>query len=343
MKRKALGSFFLATVCAVGLAACGHRAQSAARPGQLTLAMVTDTGGLGDKSFNDSAYAGLKRAQGELDAHIQVLQSQSAADYQPNLTTLTNSHPDEIYAVGNLMAKDLDTVAKLNPKQNYAIVDAVLTDPNVASITFKEQDGSFLAGALAALVSKTHHVAFLGGMDIPLLQKFEVGFTAGARQIDPNVKVDVKYVGNFDDVAGGKELAGLLYGGGADIIFAAAGKAGLGAIDAVKNRSNDYIIGVDSNQDGLLPGKILTSMVKHVDVAVFQVAQAAAARRPVHGHVILGLKDHGISLTDFRYTRNLIGVENINRVNRLARAIVTGQIHPPSTRPGLAAFKPGKL
>ncbi|MEO6914041.1 MAG: BMP family ABC transporter substrate-binding protein [Candidatus Baltobacteraceae bacterium] len=342
MKTKA-GSFFLAAVCAAGLTGCGHRESGAARPGQLTLAMVTDTGGLGDKSFNDSAYAGLKRAQSELGAHIQVLQSQSAADYQPNLSTLTNAHPNEIYAVGNLMAKDLDTVAKGNPKQNYAIIDAVLADPNVASVTFKEEDGSFLAGALAALVSKTHHIAFLGGLEIPLLIKFEVGFTAGARQIDPKIKVDVKYVGGFDDVAGGKELAGLLYDGGADIIYAAAGKAGLGAIDAVKNRSGDYLIGVDSNQDGLLPGKILTSMVKHVDVAVFQVAQAAAAHKPVFGHVILGLQDHGISLTDFQYTRDLIGEANIARVNRLAQAIESGRIHPPSTRPELAAFMPAKL
>ncbi|MDQ2679679.1 MAG: BMP family ABC transporter substrate-binding protein [Candidatus Eremiobacteraeota bacterium] len=343
MKMKPLGTFLLLAVCIAALAACGHRAGQTTKPGQFSLGMVTDTGGLGDKSFNDSAYAGLERAKSELGAHIQVLQSRSAADYQPNLTTLTNIHPAEIYAVGNLMAKDLDTVAKQNPKQDYTIIDAIVADPNVASVTFKEEDGSFLAGALAALVSKSHHIAFLGGLDIPLLVKFEAGFAAGAHQIDPSTTVDTKYVGSFDDVASGKELAGLLYSGGADIIYAAAGKAGLGAIDAVKNRQGDYLIGVDSNQDGLLPGKVLTSMVKHVDVAVFNVAQSAQANHPTHGHVILGLKDHGISLTDFQYTRSIIGAANIARVNRLAQAIENGRIHPPSTRAELAAFKPVKL
>ena len=175
--------------------------------------------------------AGLQRAQSELGANIQVLQSKSAADYQPNLSALTNQHPDEIYAIGFLMNKDLETMAKANPKQNYAIIDAIVDQPNVASMTFKEQDGSFLAGALAAMVSKTHHIAFLGGQDIPLMRKFEAGFIAGAHQIDPNTKVDVKYAGSFEDVAAGKELATLLYDSGVEIIFAAAGKAGLGAMD----------------------------------------------------------------------------------------------------------------
>lgn len=305
--------------------------------------MVTDIGGLGDKSFNDSANAGLKRAESELGAHVQVVQSHSAADYQPNLTALTNQHADMIYAIGFLMNRDLDQVAKANPNQHYTIIDAIVDAPNVVSVTFKEQDGSFLAGALAAMVSKTHHIAFVGGEDMPLLRKFEAGFTAGARQVDPNVKIDVKYVGSFEDVAAGQEMGNLLYNGGADIIFAAAGKAGLGVMNAVKTRSNDYVIGVDSNQDDLVPGKILTSMVKHVDVAVFNVAKAIKDKKPLSGHLELGLADNGIGLTDFKNTRDVVGTERISRLTKLQAAIVDGKITVPATREDLARWKPVKI
>ncbi len=261
----------LALAFCVALGGCGrHRGP---QPGQLTLGMVTDVGGLGDRSFNDSAYRGLLMSRARLHAYVQVLQSRSAADYQPNLTALANLHFQMIYGVGFLMGLDLDSVAKENPTQRFAIIDAVIDDPNVVSITFREQDGSFLAGALAAMVSKTHHIAFLGGVDIPLIEKFEAGYIAGAREVDPTIKVDVKYAGSFDDVAAGKELANLLFNDGVDIIYTAAGKVGLGSIDAVKSRTGDYIIGVDSNQDDLAPGKVLTSMVKKVDVALFDVAK----------------------------------------------------------------------
>lgn len=323
---------------------CAHRpVQTGPRAGQLSLGMVTDVGGLGDKSFNDSAYRGLKRARAKLGAYIQVLQSRSAADYQPNLVALTQAHLNMIYAIGTLMNKDLDQIAKENPSQQYAIIDAVVNEPNVVSATFKEQDGSFLAGALAALVSKTHHIAFLGGQDIPLLRKFEAGFRAGAEEINPKTKVSVKYVGSFDDVTSGKELANLLFSGGADIIFAAAGKAGLGAMDAVSSRKGDFVIGVDSNQDSLVPGKVLTSMVKHVDVAVYEIAKALRTKHPMHGHVIFGLKGNGVALTNFHYTRAYIGEANIKRIEQLRAAIIAGKITPPSTRAELAVWKPVKI
>jgi basic membrane protein A len=306
----------------------------------MRLAMVTDVGGLGDHSFNDSAYAGLQAAKDRLGAEIEVVESKSAADYQPNLTALADEDYDEIFAIGYLMSNDLASVSRDYPKRHFAIVDAVVDTPNVVSITFREQEGAFLAGALAAMVSKTKSVAFLGGVDIPLLRKFEAGYTAGARQVDPSIAVPVKYVGSFEDVASGKELASVLYGQGSDIIFVAAGKSGLGAIDEARARSGVYAIGVDSDQDALAPGKILTSMVKRVDVAVFTVAQDTLSQKIPSGVMEFGLANHGVGLTDFKYTRDAIGPRNLARLARIRAAIVAGIIVPPKTREELAAFKP---
>jgi basic membrane protein A len=301
--------------------------------------MVTDIGGLGDKSFNDSAYRGLTDAKTRLGAEIEVLQSKSAADYQPNLTVLADEDYDEIFAIGFLMSEDLSQVAKTYPRRNFAIVDAVVDQPNVTSITFREQDGSFLAGALAAMMSKTKTIAFLGGIDIPLLRKFEAGFTAGAHEVDPHVNVLVKYVGSFDDVASGKELAGVLFDQHADIVYAAAGKSGLGAFDQVRDRPNAYVIGVDSDQDSLVPGKVLTSMIKHVDVAIFRIAQDTRSQKIPSGAVELGIKDGAIGLSPFTYTKAAIGPARLAKLDAIRAAIVSGKIVPPQTREELAAFK----
>lgn len=333
---------FLLVAAALALAGCSHP-KSIADGGNPRIGMVTDVGGLGDRSFNDSAYAGLKAAKQQLHADIAVLQSRSAADYQPNMTVLANKEYDMIIAIGFLMGKDLDEVAARFPLRHFAIIDAVVNQPNVASVTFKEEDGSFLAGAAAAMVSKTHKVAFLGGIDIPLLRKFEAGFTAGAREIDPNVHVAVKYVGSFEDVAAGKELSGVLFNDGADVVFVAAGKAGIGAIDQVKTRTNDFVIGVDSDQDALAPGKILTSMIKRVDLGVLRVARETAAQKPPSGHIVLGLKERGVDLTPFTYTRNVMTPARIATIARLKAAIVAGTIVPPATRDELAKFKPVPL
>jgi basic membrane protein A len=321
------------------VASCSHP-KGIAQGGTLRLAMVTDTGGLGDQSFNDGAYRGLLDAKAQLHAEIAVLQSRSAADYQPNLTVLANKEYDEIFAVGFLMARDVDEVATRFPHRNFAIIDAVVDEPNVASLTFREQEGSFLAGAAAAMATKTKTIAFIGGIDIPLLRKFEAGYAAGARQIDPDITVLVKYVGSFDDPAAGKEIAGVLLDQHADVIYIAAGKAGLGAIEQIKVRPGTYAIGVDVDQDGLAPGKILTSMVKRVDVGVLKLARIAATGNVPTGHIELGLKDGAIGLTSFKYTRDALTPAQFHELSLLRTAVIDGKIVPPSTREALAAFKP---
>jgi len=339
----ALVAVALLAGCAKGAPANDGVARDYGAANPLRLAMVTDVGGLGDKSFNDGAYAGLVAAKKLLGAKVQVLESKSASDYQPNLTVLADQDFDEIFAIGFLMHDDVRYVARNYPKRRFAIIDAVVDEPNVTSVTFREQEGSFLAGALAALVSKTKTIGFLGGVDVPLLRKFEAGYAAGAREIDPHVKVLDKYVGSFEDVASGKELASVLFDGGADVLFVAAGKSGLGAIDETRARPRVYAIGVDSNQDALAPGKILTSVLKRVDVAVFRISQDARSQKLPAGPVEFGLRDGGVALTDFKYTKDVVGTRALARIDALRRAIVEGRIVPPKTREELAAFKPVKL
>jgi len=334
----------LVAVAVAGLTLSGCAADdTTSDPRTVRVAMVSDVGGLGDRSFNDSAYAGLRAAKHRFGDEIAVLQSMSGADYKSNLDDLAGAGYDEIIAIGFLMQEDITAAARAYPKKHFAIIDAVVDAPNVASVTFREEQGSFLAGAAAELASKTHHLAFIGGVDIPLLRKFEVGFIAGAREIDPAARVDVRYVGSFDDEAAGKRISADLYAGGADVIFVAAGRANIGAIETVKTLPDRFVIGVDSDEDGLAPGKVLTSMMKHVDKAVIELAKGVTKSSAPTGHVELGLKDDAVGLTDFRYTRSTMTPARQARLKTIAAAIVSGTIVPPSTREQLAAFHPVPL
>lgn len=301
--------------------------------------MVTDYGGLGDHSFNDSANAGLQAAKHRLGVAAVVLQSRSVADYQLNMMALANARMAEVFAIGYDEALDLGEVARRFPQQHFSIVDAVVDAPNVTSVLFREQEGSFLAGALAALTTRTKTIGFLGGADVPIIQTFEAGYAAGAREIDPSVRVLVKYVGSFDDVPAGKELAGVLYAQRADVVYTAAGKAGLGAIDQVRNRDGAYVIGVDSDQDALVPGKILTSVLKRIDVSVFRLCALAAAHKARPPRLVLGLREGAVGLTDFHYSRKVVTAPTIARLDRIKAALVRGELIAPTTRRELASFE----
>jgi len=337
-------AFVLGGTALLGAAAtaCSHP-KGIAEGGNLRLAMVTDVGGLGDRSFNDGAYSGLLEAKRKLRADIAVLQSRSVADYQPNLTVLANKEYDLIIAAGNEMARDLDEVASLFPLRHFAIIDAVVAQPNVASVTFREEEGSFLAGAAAAMVSTTKTIGFMGGVDIPLIRKFEAGYAAGARQIDPAITVLVKFVGAFDDPAAGKEIAGVLLDERADVIYSAASKSGLGAIQAVEGRPGTYAIGVDIDQDGLAPGRVLTSMLKRVDASVLTLAELTAGGHTPTGHLELGLKQGAVGLTAFRYTRHALTPEQFHELDVLRTAVIAEKIVVPSTPDALAAYRPVSL
>jgi basic membrane protein A len=321
--------------CVLTAAACSPRAYD----GRVQIGFATDAGGLGDHSFSDSANAGLQSAVRRFGVRAVVLQSRSAADYQPNLMTLANHHFNLIIAGGYDQADDLTEVAGRFPDSHFAIIDSVVDVPNVTSMTFKSEEGSFLAGALAAMQSKTKTIGFLGGIDVPIIRIFEVGYAAGAREVDPSVRVLVKYVGDFNDVASGNELSAIMFNQGADIVYAAAGKAGLGTIQQVRERPNAYAIGVDSDQDGLAPGKILTSVLKRIDRSVFLLCERTVRHEPLPHVFAVGLADGGVGLTDFRYTRKLIAPATFATLDRIRGAVIDGRIRVPKTRAELATFE----
>jgi basic membrane protein A len=332
--------FFRGVALAFALLACAGCSRDA-HDGRVQIGFATDAGGLGDHSFADSANAGLQEAVRRFGVRGVVLQSRSAAEYQPNLMTLANHDFDLIIAGGYDQADDLIEVAGRFPQRHFAIIDSVVDEPNVTSMTFKSEEGSFLAGALAAMQSKTKIIGFLGGIDVPLIRIFEVGYTAGAREVDPSVRVLVKYVGDFNDVATGNELSAIMFNQGADIVYAAAGKAGLGVIQQVRARPGAYAIGVDSDQDALAPGKILTSVLKRIDRSVFLLCERTVHRRPLPRVFAVGLADGGVGLTNFRYTRKLIARSTFARLDRIRTAVIDGRIHVPKTRAELAGFRAG--
>jgi basic membrane protein A len=296
--------------------------------------VVFDSGGRGDKSFNDSAWNGVQKAEKELgitEANVKTVESKSEKDYETNLTGLADAGCDVVFAVGLAQGNALTAVAPKYPNIKFAIIDGSVEAPNVRSIVFNEEQGSFLAGYLAGLVTKTNKIGFVGGQKIPLIEKFEAGYESGAKTSNPNVTtLPAKYTESWDDVALGKAAALTLYNGGADIVYHAAGRCGLGVIAAAKE-ANKYVIGVDSDQDDEAPGLVLTSMVKHVDEGVFQTIKDVQDGKFTAGVKRYDLAANGVGLTDFKNTKDKIGAANLAKVEAESKLIVSGKVVPPSS------------
>ncbi|MDF2535407.1 MAG: family transporter substrate-binding protein [Bacillales bacterium] len=283
---KKLGLLLVMMIIAASLlTACGKDKEEGKDSGkktatpktEYTVGMVTDLGGIDDKSFNQSAWEGLQLYGKENNLEkggkgFDYLQSQSDADYATNLNQLSRGNFKLVFGIGFLLADAITEVADQNPNTNFSIVDMVVEKPNVASITFAEHEGSYLVGVVAAMKSKSKHVGFVGGVNMPLIQKFQAGFEAGVKFIDPTIKIDVNYTGSFTDAALGQAAASTMYKAGCDVVYHAAGGSGNGVFTEAKNiKENDptkeiWVIGVDKDQapEGLLKdGKTnvtLTSM-----------------------------------------------------------------------------------
>lgn len=350
----------LSLVLAAGtiLGACGSKDEETTKPKDsegtgsegtteavdFSLAMVTDVGGVDDKSFNQLAWEGIEAFGKENglekgDGGYDYLQSTGDADYITNLNNLVRRDFDVVYGIGFLMEEPIGTIADQQPEAQLAIIDAIVDKPNVASVMFKEQEGSFLAGVAAALMSESKQIGFVGGMEIPVIERFQAGFLEGVKAVDPSIKVDVQYTGKFDDAALGKTTANRMYSSGVDIIFHSAGGTGNGVFAEAKERktkdanANVWVIGVDSDQyeEGAVgdTNVTLTSMQKRVDIAVQNIAkEAMAGNFPGGETVTYGLAEKGVQLAD---SRGAIPQEVLDKVEEYSKQIIAGEIVVPET------------
>ncbi|WP_406159884.1 BMP family ABC transporter substrate-binding protein [Streptomyces sp. NBC_00882] len=286
-------------------------ASAGSSKGGIKIGLAYDVGGRGDRSFNDSAARGADKAAKEFDGSLKELTAKSTdteADREQRLTDLADAGYNPIVAVGFSYATSVDKVAPKYPKVNFGLIDSVAKATNVDSITFTEEQGSYLAGVAAALKTKKDHVGFIGGVDTPLIKKFEAGYAQGVKDTNPKVKVDVQYLthgsdfSGFADPAKGKEAASGMLDNGVDVIYAAAGSSGNGSIEAVSGVKGAWAIGVDSDQYNI-PGlakyknSILTSMVKNVDVGVYDFIKSVNDGKPLTGNQIYSLAKGGVSLS----------------------------------------------
>ena len=250
------------------------------------IGLVFDVGGRGDKSFNDAAYLGVSRAEEELGVEASYLEPVSTEDREAALRLFAARGFDLVIGVGFIFSSDIDEVARAYPNVHFAGVDYAPgpggIPPNVAALAFREEEGSFLVGAVAGLMSKTGHVSFVGGMTGPLIRKFETGYAAGVTAACPRCVVHVAYAGAtpdaFRDPAKGKALGNAQIGAGSDVIYHAAGATGRGVFEAAKD-ARVLAIGVDADQYDEMPGTVVTSMVKRADVAVFEIVREIVAGR----------------------------------------------------------------
>ena len=297
-----------------------------------------DVGGRGDKSFNDAAYAGLDRAKNELDVNVSTLEMGEGNDREAALRQLAQNGTQLVFGVGFLFSDDIKSLAKEFPTTKFACIDFTVTPgeslpANLVALKFREEEGSYLVGALAGLVSKSDKLGFVGGMEIPLIKKFEAGYRAGVLAVRPNAKLLVKYAGTtgaaFKDPTKGKELALAEYHDGADIIFHASGSTGLGVFEAAREL-HKLAIGVDSDQYDEAPGAILTSMVKRVDTAVFETIKQAQAGQWTSGVKEFGLKENGVMWVYDGRNHSLIPDDVHSKVDSLKAAIIAGRIVVPT-------------
>ena len=347
MKVYVLGLILGVCLLALFASGCGE-SQGADHTGKVRVGIVFDIGGKDDRSFNAAAWAGAHcAATGQwpdgsscgkpaLNIVLRDIEPGNPTSIEPAMRAFAERGYDLIIGVGFAQAPIMDEVAKDYPNIRFAIVDGGSKLPNVASLIFKEHEGSYLVGMLAAKTTKTGTLGFLGGMDIGLIHRFKVGFEEGAHAVNPNIRVIPNYVGVTDaawnNPGKGKEIALAQISKGADVIFTAAGNSGLGAFDAVEQqgkqngRATHFVIGVDSNQNMVKPGFVLTSMVKRVDNAVYEIIKDVVNGQFTAGSHIYGLDKDGVGYAMDQYNKDLVTPEMIRQADEAKQKIINGQI-----------------
>ena len=329
--------------------ACSPQSHAVSDPAVTEAGIVFDIGGKDDRSFNAAAWSGMKCAEtgrlpdgGDcgrpaLGIVVRDVEPGTPVNIEPAIRAFAERRYDLIIGIGFAQAPILESVARDYRDLHFAIVDGVSELPNVASLVFKEHEGSYLVGILAAMTSKTGTLGFLGGMDIGLIHRFGKGFAQGARSVNPDIRILENYVGVTDaawnNPGRGKELALAQIAKGADVIFTAAGNSGLGAFDAVEEKGRDasgrathFVIGVDANQNMVKPGFVLTSMVKRVDNAVYQIAEEVKSQRFKGGLHVFGLESDGVGYVVDEHNRDLLSPAAIAAAEEARKKIIAGEI-----------------
>lgn len=307
-------------------------ADDTAETANVRIALVTDTGGINDQSFNASAWEGMLRAEAELGAEVKYFESKTEADYAPNLITAVDDGYDLVIAVGWMMADTLQEVAAQYPDQKFAIIDNASVGDNVVGINFKTEQCSYLVGVIAGTMTETKNVGFVIGMVSPLMDTFGVGYYAGVLDTCPDCTIQAYNANSYGDAAGGKSAAVNMYANGADIVYHAAGGTGMGVIDAAKEQDK-YAIGVDQDQAYLAPKNVISSAMKRVDNAVYAVISDV-----VNGTYEAGDKYYDLSSgsVDIAPTQDLLTDEAKAAVEKAKAAILSGEIVVPADREAFA-------
>lgn len=335
---KNLFIIFLLTTLVFSIFASGKEEQASGADGKVKVGVVL-SGFLGDKSFNDSANIGLERAKKELGVEVKILQSQVPAEWESNFVALASEDYDIVIGVSTQFQDIIEKHAPKFPDKKFALIDGSLQLDNVASAIFAQNEGSFLAGAAAAIfttktdvpgVNSDKIIGWVGGMDIPVLQDFFIGYKQGAELIDPDIKILRSFAGTFNDPLKGKELTIAQYSQGADIVMNVASNTGNGILEAAKE-NNKYAIGVDINQDDIYPGHILTSMLKRVDIAAYLIVESVV-KGTFEGNKVLylGIDNGGVGLTDMSTMKNALGDKFPNdifeKIADLEKKVKSGEI-----------------
>jgi basic membrane protein A len=314
---------FLASATALAISAASLHAAD------IKPAVVYDQAGKFDKSFNEGVYNGIVKFTKDTGVEVREFEPKNEAQTEQGLRRLAQRGHSPIVAVGFSMASAVEKVAKDFPELKFTIIDMVVDLPNVQSIVFKEHEGSFLVGALAAMKSSTAKVGFVGGMDIPLIRRFACGYEQGAKYVTSTATVYQNMTGStpsaFNDPTKGSELAKSQFSQGADVVFAAAGGTGIGLYQAAKD-SGKYAIGVDSNQNHLQPGTMLTSMVKRVDLAAYNTYDQAMNDKWKAGVTVLGLAEGGVDWALDDNNANLVTAEMKTKMDAIRADIVSGKV-----------------
>jgi basic membrane protein A and related proteins len=328
---RTITSGILAAALALTTVSCTKKADESDNSAQskVRVGLVLDKGGKDDKSFNAAAFKGATEASKDLGVELKTIESPDDSAYEPAMRTLAERGYNLVITVGFSQADALRKISPQYPKTHFAIVDSSVGVPNVASLLFAEHEGSFLVGYIAGLKTKSNVVGFVGGMDVDLIKRFELGYREGVAYANPKAKVLSNYAGVTSEAwmnpTKGKELALSQIGQGADVIFTAAGATNTGVFDAVEEKDK-LAIGVDSNQNWVKPGHILTSMMKRVDLAVYKIIKDEKEGHFVWGDKNFGLADKGIDYALDQYNDKLIPPEMREKIEKVRSDIISGKI-----------------